>query len=70
LLSQNNEKAIVFYKKYLAIHEKDSMVMYTIARLHARIGNTNEAIQWRAKAVKNGFKYSFVLDFDPDFNKN
>ena len=41
--------------------------MYSIARLYARMGNTTEAIKWRAAAIKNGFKYSYVLENDIDF---
>lgn len=67
LLSQQNEKALVYYKKFLTLHEKDSIVMYSIARLYARMGNTTEAIKWRAAAIKNGFKYSYVLENDIDF---
>lgn len=68
LLSQNPKKALEFYNTLYALNKKDSGVMYTIARLYAKLGNKAEAIKWRAGAIKNGFKFSYVIEYDTYFN--
>ena len=69
LLSDNPKKAIEYYSRLITINKKDSCVMYTIARLYAKLGNKTEAIKWRAAAIKYGFRFSYALEYDTYFNK-
>jgi tetratricopeptide (TPR) repeat protein len=65
LLSSHSKGALASYSKLLLLNGKDSMVLYNIARLYAKEGNKKEAKKWLDQAVKNGFNYSYVINFDP-----
>ena len=65
LLSKNPAKAIPFYNDWLAANPKDFMAMYTMARLYAQLDNKPGAWKWLQMAIHNGFKYYWVLSFDP-----
>ena len=65
LLSQHPKEALVFYTQLFNQDKNDSLVMYTIARLNAKLGNDAEAFKWLESSLKKGFKYSYVLRFDP-----
>ena len=66
LLDGKPAAAIKYYKQMLAIDPTDSMAMYSLARLNARLGNKNEAWKWLEASANNGFGYTFVLNYDPD----
>jgi tetratricopeptide (TPR) repeat protein len=68
LLANHPAEAIAYYKKLFDLNPKDSIVMYTIARLNARMGKQPEAWKWLEAALNNGFNYSFVLKYDNDWN--
>ncbi len=68
LLSGKAKEALEIYKQLLADNKKDSMIMYGIGRINAKLGNKAEAWKWLEAALKNGFNYSYVLLFDPLFD--
>ena len=37
---------------------------YTLARLYAKTGNNNKAMQWLETAIGYGFNYTYVLKND------
>lgn len=70
LLSGQPTQAIQFYKNYwLATSKKNPNTSYIIASLYAKTGNGTEAWKWLEESMKNGFRYSWVLQFDPSWNK-
>ena len=69
LLSGQPRQALPWYTDYLSLTPGDSITMYTIARLYAEMGNTESAWKWLEKSMNNGFNYSFVLAYDPAWEK-
>ncbi len=69
LFTRNQEKAISFYKKYLETNKEDFQTMYTIALLYAQKGKNKDARDWLKNAMAKGFRYSYVLQFDDNWNK-
>ncbi|MEP7254728.1 MAG: hypothetical protein ABI666_03075, partial [Ferruginibacter sp.] len=65
LLSNDPDKAIGFYKTYLASKPADASTFYTLARLYAGKKNDTEAFRWLEKAISHGFNYTFILKSDP-----
>ena len=65
LLSGQPKEALPYYRAYLTGNENDSMALYTIGRLYAKMGNATEAFKWLEKSMAKGFNYSFVLTYDP-----
>ena len=65
LLSQHPKEALFFYTQLFNQDKNDPLVMYTIARLNAKLGNDTEAFKWLETSLQKGFKYSYVLRFDP-----
>ena len=65
LLSKQFEKALPMYRQYLAENNNDKKTVYTIARLYALMKNDEEAWKWLEDAMKKGFNYSWVLQYDP-----
>jgi hypothetical protein len=39
--------------------------MYSIARINAQLKNMDEAAKWLKLSVNKGFKYYWVLKYDP-----
>lgn len=68
LLSDHPKEALPFYQNYLASDPNDFMVLYTIARLYAKMKNTNEAWKWLKLSIDRGFKYYWVLQMDESWN--
>ena len=68
LVSNDLVKALSLYKGILSDMPKDSITMYTIARIYSKMKNEKEAWYWMEKAVNSGFRYSYVLDLDPVWN--
>jgi hypothetical protein len=65
LLSQHPKEALVFYQQLYNENKNDPLVMYSISRLNAKLGNDAEAFKWLELSLKKGFNYSYVLQFDP-----
>ena len=59
----------ISFNKLWEINKKDSITLYNIARLTAFNGNTPEAWKWLQSALAAGFNFSFVLQYDPYFEK-
>ena len=69
LLAANPKKALPFYQNFLSANPGDYSTMYTIAKLYALSDNQQSAWKWLEKAVDSGFRYSWVLEFDPSWEK-
>lgn len=65
LLSEHPKEALQFYNQLLTLNKKDRFTQYNISRLYAKLGNNDEAWKWLDASLKNGFNYSYVLQFDP-----
>lgn len=65
LLEAQYKDAIGYYKQYMALNKNDYACMYSIARLYAKMGNSTEAWNWLQASLKNGFNFSYVLQYDP-----
>jgi Tfp pilus assembly protein PilF len=65
LLSGQPAQAILFYQDYLVVSPNNSNTFYSMARLYAKTGNEIEAWKWLEESMKKGFRYSWVLQFDP-----
>ena len=66
MLDDKLKDAIIFYQQ--CINKQNTapwLTSYSLARLHAKTGNNQQALYWLQFAVKNGFNYSFVLLNDP-----
>jgi len=64
-LSQHPKEALPYYKELLTLNANDSLSMYSLARLYAKLGISTEAWKWLEASLKNGFNYSFILKMDP-----
>jgi Flp pilus assembly protein TadD len=69
LLSGNYKLSKDYFQSLQAHLPKDSMVLYNLARLSEKSGNHQEAIKYIRLALLNGFRYPYVLELDPFFNK-
>ncbi len=71
MLANKPKLAIPFYETYLKQGSTESRrnTSYTLARLYAKTGNNNKAMQWLKTAIGYGFNYSFVLQKDPVMDK-
>ena len=67
LLKQTNNlnAAIEIYKALYEMNNKDSIILYNIARLYALSNNNKEAWKWLELSVRAGFNYKNVLQYDP-----
>jgi tetratricopeptide (TPR) repeat protein len=65
LLSNHPQNALPFYKEYLKTDSTNFLVMYSIARINAQLKNMDEAAKWLKLSVNKGFKYYWVLKYDP-----
>ncbi len=68
-VSNNPSLAIPFYREYLDFQQDDYNVMYTIARLYAKMGNAPEAFKWLKNSIDKGFNYYWVLKMDESWSK-
>ena len=68
LLSNHPKDALPFYIDYLKQDSTGYLTMYTIARLHAQMKNTNEAWKWLKLSIDKGFRYYWVLKYDPSWS--
>jgi len=68
LLSGRPKEALRFYMEYLSVHPGDSLTMYTIARLYARMNNKKEAWKWLRTSIEKGFSFYWVLKQDESWN--
>ena len=68
LLSNHPNNALPFYIDYLKQDSAGYLTMYTIARLHAQMKNTNEAWKWLKLSIDRGFRYYWVLKYDPSWS--
>jgi adenylate cyclase len=61
-----------FWRKRLELMEaeagKRSLPTYTLARIHARLGNNNQALGWLQKAYDKHSDYLVLLKVDPLLN--
>ncbi|MBK7306381.1 MAG: hypothetical protein IPI88_04640 [Chitinophagaceae bacterium] len=65
MLANKPDDAIAAYKKSINTQTKDTLFNnYSLARLYAITGNTNEAWKYLQYALKAGFNYSYVLQND------
>ncbi len=66
MLENKPKQAIEFYTKSLNAQKTDTAWYnsYSLARLYAKTGNTNEAWKYLQLAINNGFNYSYVLQDD------
>jgi len=69
LLSKQPKQALGWYKQYLFENNNDNQTTYTIARLYAQMGDNSGAWKWLEDAMKKGFNYSWVLKYDPVWEK-
>jgi tetratricopeptide (TPR) repeat protein len=69
LLSGQFLQAILSYKNYLVVKPENSAALYTVAGLYAKTGNVPEAWRFLEKALQKGFRYSWVLQFDPSWKE-
>jgi len=60
-------KAREWNQRALAADPEDSGMLYNVACVHARLGETDEAIDCLERAVKSGFGLREWLENDPDF---
>ncbi len=67
LLSRQPAKAILFFKDYLVLSSNNPNTIYTIAGQYAKTGNVTAAWKWLEESMKKGFRYSWVLRFDPSW---
>ena len=67
LLSGQPTQAIRFYKDFLASSKNNPNTLYTIASLYAKAGNGTEAWKWLQESLIKGFRYSWVLQYDPSW---
>lgn len=66
MLANKPTQAIEYYTKSLNAKGTNTgwYTNYSLARLYAKTGNTNEAWKYLALAIKAGFNYSYVLQND------
>ncbi len=67
LLSGQPAQAILFYQDYLVVSPNDPNTLYTIAGQYAKTGNEMKAWKFLEESLKKGFRYSWVLQFDPSW---
>lgn len=65
LLLGNLQPALAFYKDYLTQDSSNCQTMYSIARIYAQTGDKSMAWKWLQMAMEKGFRYGWVLQFDP-----
>jgi tetratricopeptide (TPR) repeat protein/uncharacterized caspase-like protein len=68
LLSNHPKDALPFYMDYLNNDSTRYLTTYSIARIYAQLKNTGEAWKWLKLAVDKGFKYYWVLKYDPTWS--
>ena len=59
------QEAIALYKKLLQGNDQDPALLYTISRLYALSNNKALAFSYLTNSMENGFKYGYVLNYDP-----
>jgi tetratricopeptide (TPR) repeat protein len=68
MLAGKPKEAISFYNKSVAEQQLNpgynNYALYSLARLHAATGNTNEAWKYLQDAINTGFNFSYVLQND------
>lgn len=66
MLADKPKQAIEFYTKSLQAQQTDTTWFnsYSLARLYAKTGKTNEAWKYLQAAINFGFNYSYVLQND------
>ncbi len=69
LLSGHPKQSLPFYNENLLMNPGDSISMYKIASVYAKMGDTKEALKWLEKAISNGFRYGWVLRSDPVWDR-
>lgn len=69
LLSAQPAQAILYYKDHLVVSINNPNTLYTIAGQYAKMENETEAWKWLEESMKKGFRYSWVLQFDPSWKK-
>lgn len=69
LLSNHPKEALKYYKEWLAVHPADSLTMYTIARLHAKMKNKREALKWLKMSIDHGLQFYWIVKMDPAWNE-
>jgi tetratricopeptide (TPR) repeat protein len=65
LLSHHPNEALPYYMQYLKTDSTNCLTMYSIARINAQLKNMDEAAKWLKLSVNKGFKYYWVLKYDP-----
>lgn len=62
------DKALSLLKEAAGIWTKDPELCYRLAALHARQANSEKALKWLKKAVRQGFSDAKRLESDPRFH--
>jgi len=69
MLADKPKEAIGFYQKSVSEDAGNLFNYYSLARLYARTGDNNKALQFLETAIGRGFNYAFVLQKDPYMDK-
>jgi len=67
LLSNHPKEALKYYMEYLSANPGDSLTMYTIAKLYAKMKNKSDAWKWLKLSIDKGFNYYWVLKYDSNW---
>jgi tetratricopeptide (TPR) repeat protein len=68
LLSNHPKEALKYYMEYLSANPGDSLTMYTIARLYAKMNIKKEAWKWLKMSIDKGFYFYWALKMDESWN--
>jgi tetratricopeptide (TPR) repeat protein len=66
--TEKRESQVLRAEKEAQAKPKDPYASYNVARLHAYYGNKDAALQWLARAIKQGYKDLAYLKVDPAFS--
>ena len=65
VMTNDFKKAIETYNSLYLLNNKNSIILYNLTRLYALSGNKQQAWKWLDLALKAGFNYGNVLQYDP-----
>ena len=67
LTAEKREGEVLRAEKEAQAKPNDSQASYNVARLYAQYGNKDAALEWLAKAIRQGYKDLAYLRVDPAF---